>query len=119
QMLNRAADVLRDSVHAGFLASLPMAAQLSDGSGGTVNEFQQSKIDQVRVSVTSALRLREQILAGEKPTQTALVSAWDLPAIEQQIGRCRDAFEAARLKWGGDASPPADGSVAFELSRTE
>src|SRR5690606_10261738 len=27
--------------------------------------------------------------------------------------------EAARLKWGGDASPPADGSVAFELSRTE
>jgi hypothetical protein len=63
--------------------------------------------------------LREQILAGEKPTQVALVSAWDPTSIEQQISRCRDAFEAARLKWGGDASPPVDGSVSFELSRTE
>src|SRR6185503_10367631 len=93
--------------------------QLSDGSGGSANEFQQSKIDQARVSVTGALRLREQILAGEKPTQTALVSAWDPTSIEQQIGQCRDAEEAARLKWGGDAAPPADGSVAFELARTE
>jgi hypothetical protein len=48
-----------------------------------------------------------------------LVSAWDLTAIEQQISRCKDAFEASRLKWGGDASPPADGSVSFELARTE
>ena len=118
-MLQRAADVLKENIHAEFLASLPLAAQLSDGTDGSANEFQQSKIDLARVSVTSALRLREQILAGEKPTQTALVSAWDPTSIEQQIGRCRDAEEAARLKWGGDAAPPADGSVAFELSRTE
>jgi hypothetical protein len=118
-MLQRAADVLKENVHAEFLASLPLAAQLSDSADGTANEFQQSKIDQARVSVTSALRLREQILAGEKPTQTALVSAWDSTSLEQQISRCRDAEEAARLKWGGDASPPVDGSVAFELNRTE
>ncbi|HKX60398.1 MAG TPA: hypothetical protein VJS65_01120 [Verrucomicrobiae bacterium] len=118
-MLQRAADVLRENIHAEFLSALPMAAQLSDGANGSVNEFQQSKIDQARVTVTSALRLREQILAGEKPTQTALVSAWDTTSIEQQIGRCRDAEDAARTKWGGDASPPADGSVAFELERTE
>jgi hypothetical protein len=111
--------VLKESIHAEFLASLPLAAQLSDGSGGSANEFQQAKIDQTRVSITGALRLREQILAGEKPTQAALVSAWDVASIEQQISRCRDSHEAARLKWGGDASPPADGSVAFELSRTE
>jgi hypothetical protein len=48
-----------------------------------------------------------------------LVSAWDTTSIEQQISRCRDAEEATRIKWGGDASPPADGSVAFELQRTE
>lgn len=119
QMLERAADVLKGNIHAQFLASLPLAAQLSDGSGGSANEFQQSKIEQTRVSVTDALRLRQLILAGEKPTQTALVGAWDVASIEQQIGRCRDAQEAARLKWGGDASPPADGSVAFELGRTE
>jgi hypothetical protein len=118
-MLQRASDVLKENIHAQFLASLPLAAQLSDGSGGSGNEFQQSKIDQARVSVTSALRLRQQILAGEKPTQAALVSAWDLASIEQQISRCRDTYEAARLKWGGDASPPADGSVSFELSRSE
>ncbi len=119
QMLNRAATVLRESVHAEFLASLPLAAQLSDGADGSIDEYQQSKLDQARVSVTSALRLREQILAGEKPTQAALISAWDIASIEQQISRCRDAYEAARLKWGGDASPPVDGSVSFELSRTE
>jgi hypothetical protein len=119
QMLQRAADVLKQGVHAEFLACLPLAAQLGDGVGGSTYEFQQSKIDQTRVSVTSALRLRQQILAGDKPTQTALVSAWDLTAIEQQISRCHDAYEAARLKWGGDASPPVDGSVAYELGRTE
>lgn len=119
QMLQRATDMLKGNVHAQFLAALPLAAQLQDGTDGTVNEYQQAKINQTRVSVTDALRLREQILAGDKPTQTALVSAWDPASIEQQISRCRDAFEAARLKWGGDASPPADGSVAFELDRTE
>lgn len=118
-MLQRATDVLQDSVHAQFLASLPLAAQLSDGTDGSADEFQQAKIDQARVSVTGALRLREQILAGEKPTQTTLVSAWDVASIEQQISRAADAEQAARLKWGGDANPPVDGSVAFELERTE
>ncbi|HKX60610.1 MAG TPA: hypothetical protein VJS65_02185, partial [Verrucomicrobiae bacterium] len=118
-MLQRAADVLKENIHAEFLASLPLAAQLSDGTGGSANEYQQSKIDLARVSVTSALRLREQILAGEKPTQAALVSAWDATSIEQQIGLCRDAEEAARLKWGGDSSEPVDGSVAHELDRGE
>ena len=118
-MLQRAADVLKENIHAEFLASLPLAAQLSDGGSDSANEFQQSKIDQAKVSVTGALRLREQILAGEKPTQTALVSAWDVSSIEGQISLCRAAQEAARVKWGGDASPPADGSVAFELARTE
>jgi hypothetical protein len=119
RMLNRAADVLKQNIHAQFLASLPLAAQFSDGSNGSADEFRQAKLDQTRVGVTSALRLRQQILAGEKPTQTALVSAWDVAAIDQQIARCRDAQEAARLKWGGDASPPVDGSVAYELARTE
>jgi hypothetical protein len=119
QMLQRAADALKNGVHAEFLASLPVAAQLSDGADGSVNEFQQSKLDQVRVSVTGALRLREQILAGDKPTQEALISAWDLNSIQGQIGRCKDAYDAARLKWGGDATPPADGSVAYGLSQSE
>lgn len=119
QMLGRAVQVLRENVHAQFLASLPLAAQLDDGAHNTPNLYRQANIDRARISVTSALRLREQILAGDKPTQTALVSAWDPVAIDQQIARCRDAEEAARLKWGGDASPPADGSVAFELQRAE
>ncbi len=100
QMLARAADILKDNIHAQFLAALPLAAQLNDGTDGNLNEFKQSQIDQARVSVTDALRLREQILAGEKPTQTALVSAWDVTSIEQQISRCKDAYEAARIKWG-------------------
>jgi hypothetical protein len=113
QMLQRAADVLKNNVHAEFLASLPVAALLSDGADGSINEFQQSKIDQARVSITGALRLREQILAGEKPTQATLVSAWDVNAIQQQIGRCRDAYEAARSKFDG---PPVVGSVTYYLN---
>ncbi len=120
QMLTRAADILKGNIHAQFLASLPMAAQLNDGADGNLNEFKESQIDQARVSVTDALRLREQILAGEKPTQTALISAWDLNTIEDQISACKAAYQAASVKWGGDtAPPPADGSVAFELARTE
>ena len=119
QMLQYASDLLKNNIHAQFLASLPLAAKLSDGADNTINEFTQAKIDQSRVSVTDALRLRQQILAGEKPTQTALISAWDTTAIEQQLIRCKDAHEAARVKWAGDATPPADGSVAYELQRTE
>jgi hypothetical protein len=115
QMLARAADMLKDNIHAQFLAALPLAAQLSDGSDGTANEFQQSKINQARVSVTDALRLREQILAGEKPTQTALVSAWDVASIEQQISRTKDAYNAAQEKMEG----PGAGHVLYEIQRTE
>jgi hypothetical protein len=117
QMLQRAADVLKENVHAEFLTSLPLAAGLSDGDGSP-SEFRQAKIDQARVSVTSALRLREQIISGEKPTQALLVSAWDSAAIEQQISRCRDAYEAARLKWEG-SGPQPEGSVSWEISRDE
>jgi hypothetical protein len=119
QMLDHATDILRSSVQAQFLASLPLAAQLNDGVDGSANEFQQAKMDQARVSVTDAIRLREQILAGEKPTQTALVSAWDTQSIEDQISLTRDAFDAARIKWTGDGGEPVDGSVAFELQREE
>jgi hypothetical protein len=115
QMLARAADMLKDNIHAQFLAALPLAAQLSDGSEGTANEFQQSKINQARVSVTDALRLREQILAGEKPTQTTLVSAWDVASIEQQISRAKDAFSAAQEKMEG----PGAGHVLHEIQRSE
>jgi hypothetical protein len=118
QMLGRAADILKENIHAEFLASLPLAAQLSDGSGGSESEFRQSKLEQARVSITSALRLREQILAGEKPSQAALISAWDPASIEQQISRCRDAYEAVRLKWEGSGSRP-EGSVGYELDRLE
>ena len=114
-MLQRATDVLKESIHAEFLASLPLAAQLSDGANGSVNEFQQSKIDQARVSVTGALRLREQILAGEKPTQATLVSAWDIASIQQQISRCRDAYNAAQEKMVG----PGAGHVLYEIQQGE
>jgi len=115
QMLQRGTDVLKDNIHAQFLAALPLAAQLNDGSDGTLNEFQQSKINQARVSVTDALRLREQILAGEKPTQTALVSAWDTASIELQISRTKDAYEAAREKMDGQGA----GHVLVEIQRAE
>lgn len=116
QMLQRATDMLTFNSHAQFLASLPLAAQLSDGTDGTINEFKQSKIDQARVSVTDALRLREQILAGEKPTQTALVSAWDEGSIAQQIGVCKAAYQRAQNKYDGT---PQDESVVYQIGRQE
>lgn len=116
KMLSRADEMLRQDVHAQFLASLPVAAILPDGAGGSASEYQQAKLTQSRVSVTDALRLREQILSGEKPTQTALVSAWDLASIEEQISRCRGAFDAASTKFSG---PPAEGSVEHAIAQRD
>lgn len=115
-MLDRATEMLKGDIHAQFLASLPLAAQLSDGADNTVNEFQQSRIDQARVGVTDAQRLRDQILAGEKPLQPTLVSAWDKDSIEGQISVCKDAFQAAVAKFSGASTP---GTVEFEVARSE
>lgn len=117
-MLDRATEVLQENIHAQFLASLPLAAQLSDGTDGTLNEYELAKLNQARVSVTDALRLRETILAGEKPTQTALVSAWDKESIKRQIGRCEAAYAAVLSKWG-DGEAPADPNVKQALEDAE
>lgn len=92
RMLRRAEEVLRENIHAQFLAVLPLAAQLDDGSSGSESEYERARIDQSRVSVTDALRLRQLILAGERPTQTALVSAWHTEALRNQVTRSRDTY---------------------------
>ena len=114
-MLNRATEALQCEIHAQFLATLPMAAQLSDGADNTPNEYQQSRIDQARVSVTDAQRLRDQILAGEKPLQTTLVSAWDTTTIEGQISVCKSAYDTAHEKFNGAGA----GHVVYEVQQSE
>lgn len=94
RMLARAEEVLRENAHAQFLAVLPLATQLNDGSDGSANTYELARLNQARVSVTDALRLRQLILAGEKPTQTALVSAWHPAAFTNQMKLCKDAKTA-------------------------
>ena len=112
QMLQRATDVLKESIHAEFLASLPLAAQLSDGANGSVNEFQQSKIDPGQDQRHRSATAARTNPGRRKPTQTALVSAWDIASIEQQISRCRDAYAAAQEKMVG----PGLGHVLYEIA---
>lgn len=116
EMLARAEEILRREMQAQFLATLPLAAQLDDGTDGNQNEYQLAKIDQARVSISDAQRLRDQIVGGEKPIQMALVSAWDPASIEQQISRVRDAYNAALVKYSGASTP---GTVEYELQRSE
>lgn len=119
QMLERATEVLQQNIHAQFLAVLPLAAQLSDGTDGSLNEFELAKINLARVSVTDALRLRELILAGEKPTQTALISAWDVATIEEQIRACEDARKAVEARFANveDALGAVQGAQSENFNR--
>lgn len=100
RMLARADEVLRENAHAQFLGVLPLAAQLNDGTGDSENEYELARLNQSRVSVTDALRLRQLILAGEKPTQTALVSAWHPEAIKDQVDLCSSARLAVEAQFG-------------------
>ncbi len=113
-MLAEAVEGLKSDIHAQFLASLPMAAALDDGSNGQ-NEYQLALMDQVRVTTTSAQRLRQRILEGEKPTAPALVSSWTPSVIQNQITTVQQAYNNALAKYAGGGQ----GTVLFEMARTE
>ena len=113
-MLRRATEVLRENVHAQYLAALPLAAHLSDGSDGSQSEFAAARLDQARVSVTQALRLRSQILSGERPTQATLDATWDPASIERQISVCEAAYRAAAEKYGGAGPDTVQAALAAE-----
>ena len=113
-MLRRAADVLRENVHAQFLAALPLAAHLSDGSDGARSEFAAARLEQARVSVAQALRLRAQILSGERPTQATLDATWDPGSIERQIAVCQAAYAAAAEKYGGTGPDTVQAALAAD-----
>lgn len=114
-MLSEAAEGLKSNIHAQFLAALPMAASLGDGTEG-VNEFQLALVDQAKVATTSAQRLRQRILVGEKPTVPALVSSWTPTVIQNQITTVQQAYSNTNTKFGSSDQP---GTVRYEMARTE
>lgn len=114
-MLAEAADGLKSNIHAQFLASLPMAANLEDGTNG-LNEYQLALLDQARVATTSAQRLRQRILEGEKPTIPALASSWTPAVIQNQITTVQQAYNNTVAKYSGSGGA---GTVLFEMARTE
>ena len=99
RMLAYSTKLLRNNIHAQFLAMLPVASQLNDGRDHTQSEYRLARIDNACVNIASAKRLRDIILAGEKPTQDALVLAWDNKTIEKQIAKCKEVWADAQRKW--------------------
>lgn len=95
EMLDYAADILKDNMHSQFLAVLPLAAQFSDGDG----EFQKTNLPQVRASVTDALNLHSKIVKRERPLATMEVSGWSAKDINAQIKKFETAYTAARKKY--------------------
>lgn len=67
QMLDKAMIELQQSIHSQFMASIPMAAILSDDYCGTVNEYQLCRLDQLRVSAATASDFIDRIRRGEIP----------------------------------------------------
>ncbi len=114
-MLAEAADGLKSHIHAQFLAALPMAASLEDSSTGT-GEYELALVDQARVATTSAQRLRQRILEGEKPTVPALVSSWTPADIQNQITKVQQAYNNTVAKYSGSGGA---GTVLFEMARSE
>jgi hypothetical protein len=78
EMLNKATTELRRTIHAQFLASLPLAATLKDGNGtdefgnAQENEYQIARLDQVRSSVSAAANLMDRINRREAPKLDSL-----------------------------------------------
>lgn len=95
EMLDYAADLLKNNIHSQFLAVLPLAAQLSDGDG----EFQKAKLPQVRVSVTDAQILRSRIVNRERPLATAEVVNWSANAIKNQADIFVRKYNDAKSKY--------------------
>lgn len=100
QMLQKAATELRKGIHTQFLASLPLAATLSDGNDeGGFNEYQLARLEQTRSSAASAQSLMDRINRGEAPKLESLNLNITDTELQDQIRDTADAVAAAKAAW--------------------
>ncbi len=100
EMLALGENTLRANIHAQFLATLPLAASLSEA------DYRQSRIDQVGSSSEQAVRLLGRIRAQEKPKATALVASWTPEAVQQQASNYQSARNTAANYFNGSTGDP-------------
>jgi hypothetical protein len=88
RMLDDAVKQLQEGIHAQYLATLPVAATLSDGvadSSTGFNEYQLGRFNQVRVSTATATSFINRIQRGEIPKFDDLSLNATTSAINDQI----------------------------------
>jgi len=109
EILTQASENLRCHMHAQFMASLPIAAELSDGQTGeldgggnpvvTNNTYQDVGANVVRANVTAAAALQQRIARGDRPKQIDLVPQWDIPTVNNQISKIQGLRNNAQQSW--------------------
>jgi len=109
EILSEASEHLRCQMHSQFLASLPIAATLSDGQSAeldssgtpiaTSNAYQDVGANIVRVNVAQASVLQQRIANGERPLLIDLVPRWDSATINTQLSKIQGLRNSIAQAW--------------------
>jgi hypothetical protein len=97
--LQEGVEQLRCGMHAQYLASLPLAATLSDGGAGRLSEYQEARIGDVVASVDQAEVLMRKIQDGIRPLIIEIIEGWSKSVIEEKAQDVREALAAAQQAW--------------------
>jgi hypothetical protein len=97
--LQEGVEQLRCGMHAQYLASLPLAATLSDGGAGRLSEYQEARIGDVVASVDQAEVLMRKIQDGIRPLIIDIIEGWSKTVIEEKAQDVREALAIAQQAW--------------------
>jgi len=98
-MLAAASDQLRKGAQFQFLAALPLAAMLSDGSSSSLNDYQVCTLDQTGVTLANDQVFIDRINRGEIPKLATLSLNASTADINQQISYVKTLKADAASKY--------------------
>ena len=97
--LEEGVEQLRCGMHAQYLASLPLAATLSDGGGEGLSEYQAANVSGVITSIEDAETLMTKIQDRIRPNIIDIIEGWDKRTIDEKAQDVADSLKAAKDAW--------------------
>jgi hypothetical protein len=99
EYLAEAVEQLRYGMHAQYLASLPLAAVMSDGGRRTLSEYEAAKIADIVSAVDQSTVLMNKIQNAVRPLVIDIVEGWDQETVNRKAQDVREALAAAEDAW--------------------
>ena len=96
EMLEAAMAEMQRGIHSQYMAVLPLAATLNDGSQGGYNEYQLCRLDQVRISAATSASFIDRIRRGEIPKLNTLDFDASENNINNKIGYVKQKYDIAK-----------------------